>query len=764
MEASVKATAADPSIAKTKLPMLKQAIEFSPSSFQSYLLLNSRPRNSRPGPWLATAATWLSIFLVCGRSALIASESDATRGKRQVLSLDGEWQVAEGTMEQVPESFAHTVPVPGLVSLAQPPFVEPGPIVQDRNSISQKDPRRDAFWYRRIFKLTSPVPAVARLKIRKVMFGTRVFLNGKRIGDHQPCFTPGFFDVREALTSGENQLIVRVGADRDAVGPGIPNGFDFEKTRYIPGIFDSVELILSGTPHILNLQVVPDLENHRVRVQTRLGNLGDEKGIALTFTVREVKSGKIISQSSTGEVLVRRNDEQTVAVLIPLADFHPWSPEDPFLYQIEADCGTDRFESRFGMRSFQFDPKTRMALLNGKPYFMRGSNFTLYRFFEDPESASLPWDPKWVRLLHRRMKEMHWNCLRYCIGLAPEEWYRIADEEGLLIQDEFPIWYGGPGWSKWPPELKSNELVTEYGEWIRERWNHASVVIWDASNETSSLETGIAVQKVRTLDQSHRPWDNSYGTPRVPGDVFESHPYHFQNPNYKLANLASANIVPEGNALRNPGDSPVVINEYGWLWLNRDGTPTTLTKTLYENLLGTNSSVAERRRLYARYLAAETEFWRTHRQAAAVMHFTALGYSRESGQTSDHWLDVAKLQWEPEFFKYVRDSFAPIGLCIDDWAEKYEGGKPHTFSVGLINDLARDWTGKLRFRLLRGNRTIQEQKIKAVVSALGSSTLKVSVVMPADWGSYQVDAVLSETTTGEVHSLRDFIVVASGGQ
>ena len=40
---------------------------------------------------------------------------------------------------------------------------------------------------------------------------------------------------------------------------------------------------------------------------------------------------------------------------------------------------------------------------------------------------------------------MHWNALRYCIGFPPEMWYRIADEEGILIQDEFPIWGGGRG-------------------------------------------------------------------------------------------------------------------------------------------------------------------------------------------------------------------------------------------------------------------------------------------------------------------------------
>ena len=462
----------------------------------------------RLSPHWRAIRSLLIIAGLCGLSAALTNDvfAAANRELRTVLSLDGSWQIAEGGMAQVPASFEHTVPVPGLVSLAEPPFVEPGPVVKDRNAMGQKDPRRDAFWYRRTFKLNRAVPALAILKIGKAMFGTRVFLNGKLVGDHLPSFTPGRFDVREALRAGNNELVIRVGADRDAVGTAVPSGFDFEKTRYIPGIFDSVELLLSGTPHFVNLQVAPDPESATLRVQALLGNAGEEAKAELTFTISEVRTGRVVSRKSTGEFLLSKGREQTAAVIISMPGFHPWTPEDPFLYRIEASTGTDRFETRFGMRSFRFDPKTRMALLNGKPYFMRGSNITLYRFFEDSECSSLPWQTNWVRQLHRKMKEMHWNCLRYCIGLAPEAWYRIADEEGILIQDEFPIWYGGAGWSKWPPGLKSDELAIEYDEWMRERWNHPSVVIWDASNETASPETGLAVRKVRGLDLSHRPW------------------------------------------------------------------------------------------------------------------------------------------------------------------------------------------------------------------------------------------------------------------
>ena len=106
------------------------------------------------------------------------------------------------------------------------------------------------------------------------MFGTRVFLNGTLLGDHAPSFTPGYFDAKPALKTGLNEILIRVGADRDAVGRAYPDGFDFEKDRYIPGVFDSVELILSGTPYFMTVQAAPDIAG---RMAARAGCLAQRR-------------------------------------------------------------------------------------------------------------------------------------------------------------------------------------------------------------------------------------------------------------------------------------------------------------------------------------------------------------------------------------------------------------------------------------------------------------------------------------------------------
>ena len=73
-------------------------------------------------------------------------------------------------MDVVPTTFGRTVPVPGLTSLAAPPFVDPpGPKVADRGTVPQKDPRRDAFWYRRTFRLGATERANVSDAIRDVL-------------------------------------------------------------------------------------------------------------------------------------------------------------------------------------------------------------------------------------------------------------------------------------------------------------------------------------------------------------------------------------------------------------------------------------------------------------------------------------------------------------------------------------------------------------------------------------------------------------------
>ena len=703
----------------------------------------------------------IASLALCVLSATISNTSAALKPQapREVISLDGEWQVGEGVLDAPPAKFDHMVPVPGLLDMAAPAFEEVG----------KKSPKRQAFWYRRTFKVDGDVPAVARLKINKAKYGMKVWLNGQVVGESLACFTPVYCDVKEALVGGgrENELIVRVGADRDSMPQDMPTGWDFEKYLYIPGIYDSVQLILTGRPYITNVQIVLDIDAQKVRVVAEI-ECGDGAGkTELSAKVMPAETDTVVGQTqitlspSPGKL-------EKAEFTIPIPDCRLWSPEDPFLYQLTLSTGADAACVRFGMRSFRFDPETKRAILNGRPYYLRGSNVTLLRFFEDDARGDLPWRADWVRKLHRRFKSMHWNSLRYCIGFAPEAWYDIADEEGILIQDEFPIWLLGGAKSDCPEFPVAEKIVPQYSDWMRERWNHPCVVIWDAQNESNTPETGKALQQVRHLDLSNRPWENGWAEPQAATDCVESHPYLFirewsGRAPFRMSELATTSGVPRLNQAQKKIPVPIIINEYAWLWLTRDGNPTCLTDKVYASLLGPESTVEQRRRIYARYLAALTEFWRAHRECAGVIHFCGLGYSRpgdiprpEGGATSDHWIDVENLEFEPLFEKYVRDSFSPVGVMLDFWAEEVAAGSTREVKVYVINDTYDEWQGDVRLVLQQGDdrKLLEAQPVK--VKSLSREILTFQFSVPTMPAEYTLIAELEAVNGKKVCSLRDF--------
>jgi len=673
---------------------------------------------------------------------------------RQVISLNGTWEVEQGTMDSIPEAFSRTIAVPGLLDMAKPAFDEVGKV----------STQREAFWYRRTFSIGGPVPEIALLKIHKARYTTRVFVNGQLAGDHLPCFTPAYLNVRHLLKEdgSPNELIIRVGANREAVPAGQPSGWDFEKYLFIPGIYDSVELIMTKAPYVVNIQTVPDITGQVVSVIAEV-QAGDQACLAkMTARVAEAQSGRMVNSVTMSEIAFKAGEMKKISLKIPMTDCQLWSPEDPFLYRITLSLDTDAVNVRFGMRTFAFDSKSGRALLNGKPYFMRGTNVTAHRFFEDKLRGDLPWRSEWVRRLHRAYKKMHWNSIRYCIGFPPEIWYDIADEEGFLIQDEFPIWLlGGEG----PEDPRADKIIPEYTAWMRERWNHPSVVIWDGQNESETDQTGIAIQAVRALDLSNRPWENGFGGPQEEGDCVEAHPYMFirtwrtegKDP-FTLRELADK----RGRVRHGDIRSAVLINEYDWLWITRDGDPTCLTDRVYESLLGKDSTVQQRRKLHARYVAALTEFWRVHRDAAGVLHFCGLTCSRpgdkprpQGGATCDDFIDVENLVFEPNFAEYVGESFNPQGLMLDFWAETIEAGSRYTFPVHVINDLDCKWNSAVRLFVMQNGVSIALAEKDFSVGPLGKTVLALEATLPTHIGPCTLIAELTDQNGRRVRSLRD---------
>lgn len=717
-----------------------------------------------------------------------------SRAFGKIISLDGQWEIAEGTAKHTPRIFPGKVPVPGLVSAALPAFTQVG----------QPSTLREVFWYRKKFKIPDRIPEVARLKVFKAMYGARVYLNGKAVGENAYNFTPGIFNIKPFLkgNNAENELLICIGAYISAAADTVVTGGEPERHGYPPGIYDRVEVILSGTPYIVHTQVVPDIINKQARIViTAASTVLQQKDLALKVRIFEYETGKPTGSADCTVKAVTKDSNTITEVTIPIEGCRLWTPEHPNLYVLRISGAGYSYQSRFGMRKYQIDTAfTNRALLNGKPYYIRGTNFAIHRFFSDPLCGQYPWNKAWVRQLIRTFTDMGMNGARFCISPAPELWYDIADEEGLMVFDEYPIWYAyqpdvgdvshmakdpRKKWGIWPHKITATRLAAEYTQWMQERWNHASVVVWDAQNETWTPVTGAAIKQVRKLDLSNRPWDNGWSPPVDAADIREAHPYFEsyvpgteQQHNrqigprpFSLGDLPSKEKVPATfylpyqHAYKQPlnwyWQQPVIINEYAYLWLNRDGSATTLTKAFYDAVLGPGASPAQRRELYAKYLAAVTEYWRSLRTCIGVLYPFGLGYSLPSGETSDSFTDIENLTLDPYFMKYVPDAFAPTGICIDFWNEKIvTGPSHHTIDVPLIitNDTDTTVRGVLSLKFTRQNEVITEIQTHYEVGPSAQSRTILKTDLPSAPGKYQLVAGITGSSKRMVYSYRDIVI------
>lgn len=680
----------------------------------------------------------------------------AAHGERQTLSLDGQWSITDSKLaEEVPTAFEHTVPVPGLVHSAKPAFADVdnffsrehlanriraglAPAEWLTNYWSGKSNQdRNYFWYRTSFR-APPRHAIAVLKINKAQFGTAVWLNGSPLGDYPGCFTASYFHLESAVRwDAINTLIIRIGAHPGVLPDSFPTGSDFEKIKWTPGIYDSVSVVFSENPVIETVQVAPRLADSSVLIQARVKNHGTGPVAAqVAHTVRTWKGGETVAGVTTALGTLAPGEEKLVDETVRIPEPQLWSPEHPFLYVVESRTAGDSVKTRFGMREFRFDGPSRRAQLNGRPYYLRGSNITLHRFFEDPSCQELPWREEWVcELLGGPPKRMHWNYFRFCIGPVPDRWLEICDEVGLLIQNEFFVWTGGPGWYRgYSRQYDPDEMVRQYKDWMRDNWNHPSLVVWDANNETKDDSFGTRIiPEVRGLDLSKRPWENSYNPPVGPDDPVEDHPYLMSSGGtgkltFHMTDLERMDGKPRPGSLPSDHHAPV-INEYGWLWLNRDGTPTRLTEKLYPQLLGTTQSTArERLDLYAYLLAAKTEFWRAHRQYAGIIHFVYLTCSYPGVYTADHFQDVTNLRLDPAFADYVGEAFKPLGVYLNFFQPSLRSGQTQSFKVMLINDDDTPVSGRLTLSLENENRkALASTERPFTLESLGSQSIDLDL-------------------------------------
>lgn len=297
------------------------------------------------------------------------------------------------------------------------------------------------------------------LKIGAVNYICRVYINKKYVGMHKGGSTPFYFDITDFLEHS-NRILIQADSTRrnEQVPPAVTDWFNYG------GIYRDIEIIRVPKIHIKNfgIALVPDSGFKKIHAEVMLSENVDSTAV---LTINELgTSVEIPIKCGVSEITFEAAPEL-------------WSPEDPKLYDVTLTCEKDSVRDRVGFREIRVQGMD--ILLNGKPIFLRGISC-----HEDsaPNGKALTDEERIENI--RIAKELGCNFIRVAHYPHSERMSQLADEMGLLIWEEIPVYWAVYFGTKDTYYDAENQLC----ELMARDYNRASVIIWSVGNENQDTD------------------------------------------------------------------------------------------------------------------------------------------------------------------------------------------------------------------------------------------------------------------------------------
>lgn len=419
----------------------------------------------------------VAIFAALTCNGLGASPIANPAGRART-SLAGEWHVIvdpydTGFYDYRRQPYDRGDPIKGGFALDHEPD-SPSELVEysfDRSPAlkvpgdwNTQDPKlfyyEGSVWYRRHFD-DPRADGGKRLLLyfEGANYETDVYLNGHKLGAHTGGFTPFQFEITKLVQPKANSLVVRVNDRRR------PDGVPTESTDWwnYGGITRDVWLIEAPETFVADYGFrLIDGAPQRVAGWVQLDGARKKQAVRVRIAAGGV------------DLPLQTNENGRAGFEVPAPELGRWSPESPLRQDVEIAAETDVVREQIGFRTV----KTEGAdiLLNGRKIFLRG--VCLHE--ENPLRGGRAWSEADARRLLGWAKDLGCNFMRLAHYPHNEHMARVADELGLLVWEEVPV-YWTIQWEN--PQTLANARA-QLAEVIARDRNRASVIVWSVANET----------------------------------------------------------------------------------------------------------------------------------------------------------------------------------------------------------------------------------------------------------------------------------------
>ncbi len=338
-------------------------------------------------------------------------------------------------------------------------------------------------WYRKKFDYAPDAKKKTFVYFGAVNYIAEVYLNGKKLGKHEGGFTPFFYDVSETIKNGSNSLVVKV--DNRRHRDGVPT-LNTDWWNY-GGITRSVKILSVSQNYIADYSI--QLKSLNIRNVTGHIKLSEKAaGTDIEVSLPELKQKIKVQTDENGEAFFSFKNK----------NLELWSPENPKLYKLEIAAADDKLSDKVGFR--KIETEGRMLLLNGEQIFLRGicihEEFPLNGEGRVNNAEKAHQQLEWA-------KELNCNFVRLAHYPHNEDIVRLADEMGILVWEEVPVY-----WTiDWTNKNTYKNAEQQLSDVVMRDKNRPSVIIWSIANETPVKPERTAflsnlAKHVRSLDDS----------------------------------------------------------------------------------------------------------------------------------------------------------------------------------------------------------------------------------------------------------------------
>jgi len=337
-------------------------------------------------------------------------------------------------------------------------------------------------WLRRKFTANPVANKKYILYFGAVNYEAHVYLNGKKLGIHKGGFTPFQFDVTDKLNNGENFVVVK--ADNTRRQDEIPT-VNTDWWNY------------GGITRDVLLAELPNNYIADYKVQLNRSNIKQIDGYVKLSNASAGQSVEVSIPEAGLKTTVKTDANGVAKLSITANKLNLWTPENPKLYQVVISSANDKVEDKIGFRTIE--TRGQDILLNGKSIFLRGISM----HDENPLIPGRLRGEGDMRMLLQWAKELNCNYVRLAHYPHNEEMNRLADEMGLLVWAEVPVY-----WTiSWENQETYNNAEQQLTDLIERDKNRAAVIIWSIGNETPLSEPRFKfmsklADKVRELDNT----------------------------------------------------------------------------------------------------------------------------------------------------------------------------------------------------------------------------------------------------------------------